>query len=41
MREYENVSAIFVMNSNTVYYSAELEEIFDHDNPSYEYKAMN
>ncbi len=40
IREYENVSAIFVMDSNTVYYSPELEEIFAHDNPSYEYKVM-
>ena len=41
VREYENVSAIFVMDSNTVYYSPALEDSFEHDNPSYEYKVMH
>lgn len=40
IKEYDDVQAIFVTDSNTVYYSKELEDSFTRDNLSYEYKAI-
>ena len=39
--EYEDVQAIFVTDSNTVYYSKDLEEIFTRSHSGYEYKAIS
>ena len=37
----EGAKAIFVTDDNTVYYSSELKDFFEYDNPSYEYKAID